>query len=89
MAHKAGKGSSKNGRDSNAQYLGVKVYGSQKIRQGSIILRQRGTRVMAGKNVFMSKDHTLHAAIDGIVKFERITRDKQRVCVYPAVGSAQ
>ena len=86
MAHKTGKGSSRNGRDSNPQHLGVKVYGDQKISMGSIILRQRGTRVMPGKNVFMSKVHTIHAAIDGIVRFERVTRDKKRVCVYPAAA---
>lgn len=89
MAHKTGKGSTRNGRDSNPQYLGVKVYGDQKIRQGSIIIRQRGTRVMPGKNVFISKDHTIHAAIDGIVKFERVSKDKKRVCVYPEAVAAK
>ncbi|MBU0580905.1 MAG: 50S ribosomal protein L27 [Candidatus Margulisbacteria bacterium] len=83
MAHKKGKGSSKNGRDSNPQFLGVKIYGSQQIKTGSIIVRQRGTKFLPGRNVFLSKDQTIHASIDGVVKFERVNKQKQRICVYP------
>jgi len=70
MAHKKGQGSSKNGRDSNPQYLGVKVYGGQEIRAGSIILRQRGTRFVPGFNVGQGKDDTLFALCDGVVEFQ-------------------
>ena len=69
MAHKKGQGSSRNGRDSNSQRLGVKVYGGQTIRAGGIIVRQRGTRFHAGENVGMGKDHTLFATADGKVQF--------------------
>ena len=85
MAHKKGKGSSKNGRDSGPQYLGVKVFGDQKIKNGSIIVRQRGTVFMPGKNVFISKDQTIHASMDGVVKFERVSKTKKRISVYPVV----
>ncbi len=88
MAHKTGKGSTRNGRDSGPQYLGVKVYGDQKIHSGSIIVRQRGTKFLPGKNVFLSKDHTIHAAIDGVVRFERVSHVKKRVCVYPVAVAA-
>lgn len=69
MAQKKGGGSTRNGRDSESKRLGVKVYGDQAINAGSIIVRQRGTRVHAGKNVGMGKDHTLYALKDGVVKF--------------------
>ncbi len=69
MAHKKGQGSSRNGRDSNPQYRGVKVYGGQKIRAGSIIVRQCGTRFKPGKNVGLGKDYTLFALCDGQVEF--------------------
>jgi large subunit ribosomal protein L27 len=82
MAHKKGKGSSNNGRDSNAQRLGVKVFGSQVVRAGNIIIRQRGTRVHPGKNVGIGSDDTLYALIDGVLKFERVTREKKKVSVY-------
>ena len=83
MAHKKGGGSSRNGRDSNAKRLGVKRYDGQFVRAGSIIIRQRGTRIDAGENVGVGRDHTLFATADGFVKFEYKTRDKKRVSVYP------
>jgi large subunit ribosomal protein L27 len=70
MAHKKGQGSSRNGRDSNSQRLGVKRFGGQQVRAGTIILRQRGTRWRAGLNVGLAKDHTLFALVDGHVRFE-------------------
>ncbi|MCL4513778.1 MAG: 50S ribosomal protein L27 [Candidatus Eremiobacteraeota bacterium] len=70
MAHKKGMGSSRNGRDSNAQYLGVKVFGSEKIKAGSIIMRQRGTKFYPGDGVGIGRDHTLFAKRDGVVQFE-------------------
>ncbi len=82
MAHKKGVGSSRNGRDSNAQRLGVKRYGGQWVTAGSIIVRQRGTRFLPGINVGMGKDNTLFALIDGKVAFERKGRNKKRVSVY-------
>jgi large subunit ribosomal protein L27 len=82
MAHKKGVGSSRNGRDSNSQRLGVKVYGGQTIRAGGIIIRQRGTRIHPGSNVGIGKDDTLFALIDGIVKFEAFGHDKKKVSVY-------
>ncbi len=83
MAHKKGGGSSRNGRDSNSQRLGVKRFGGQKVLAGSILVRQRGTRMHAGENVGVGSDDTLFALADGIVKFERIGKSKQRVSVYP------
>ncbi len=83
MAHKKGVGSSKNGRESESKRLGVKIFGGQKAIAGNIIVRQRGTKFHPGKNVYMGKDHTIHAAIDGIVKFE-IKRGKRKyISVYP------
>lgn len=70
MAHKKGVGSSRNGRDSNPQYLGVKKYGSEFVRAGNIIVRQRGTKFHPGKNVGIGKDDTIFSLIDGYVKFE-------------------
>ena len=71
MAHKKGQSSSRNGRDSNPQYLGVKVYGGQVINAGGIIIRQRGTRVHPGKNVGCGRDYTLYALSDGVVEFSK------------------
>ncbi len=82
MAHKKGVGSSKNGRDSNAQRLGIKVYGGQKITAGSIILKQRGTRFAAGNNVKRANDDSLFALIDGFVKYETKRNNKKHVSVY-------
>jgi large subunit ribosomal protein L27 len=86
MAHKKGVGSSKNGRDSNPQYMGVKRYGGQQVSAGSIIIRQRGTRVHPGDNVGKGKDCTLFSLIDGIVKFERKKAGRKFVSVYPAAN---
>lgn len=83
MAHKKGVGSSRNGRDSNPQYLGVKRYGGEVVTAGNIIIRQRGTKVHPGRNVGRGKDDTLFALADGIVTFERKDRKRQQVSVYP------
>lgn len=83
MAHKKGQGSSRNGRDSNAQRLGVKVFGGQKIHAGSIIVRQRGTKFHPGKNVGKGSDDTLFALIDGVVKFEYGRGHRKYASVYP------
>ena len=69
MAHKKGQGSSRNGRDSNAQYLGIKAYGGQRVSAGSILVRQRGTRFHPGRNVCRGRDDTLFALVDGVVRF--------------------
>ena len=82
MAHKKAGGSSKNGRDSNAQRRGVKVYGGQKVRAGNIIVRQLGTRIHPGENVGMGRDYTLFAKIDGHVAYERLGRSRKKVSVY-------
>ena len=84
MAHKKGVGSSKNGRESAAQRLGVKIWGGQSIIAGNIIVRQRGTVHYPGKNVGMGKDHTLFALVDGVVSFHRGQRDRSVVSVNPA-----
>ena len=81
MAHKKGVGSSKNGRDSQGQRLGVKRYSGQLVSAGSIIVRQRGTKIHPGTNVGRGKDDTLFAKISGIVRFEDFGRDKKRVSV--------
>ena len=83
MAHKKGVGSTRNGRDSNPSYLGVKRFGGQPVSAGSIIVRQRGTRIHAGRNVGRGRDDTLFSLIDGVVKFER-TRARNVVSVYAA-----
>jgi large subunit ribosomal protein L27 len=81
MAHKKGGGSSKNGRDSNAQRLGVKRFGGQSVLAGSILVRQRGTKFHPGTNVGIGSDDTLFALANGTVKFERIGKSKQRVSI--------
>jgi large subunit ribosomal protein L27 len=83
MAHKKGVGSSRNGRDSNPQFLGVKRYGGEVVTAGNIIIRQRGTKVHPGRNVGRGKDDTLFALTDGVVTFERKDRKRQQVSVYP------
>jgi len=83
MAHKKGVGSSRNGRDSNAKRLGVKVYGGSHVVAGNIIIRQRGTKFHPGRNVGIGRDDTLFSLIDGVVKFERYDRKRQQVSVYP------
>ncbi|MBN2284619.1 MAG: 50S ribosomal protein L27 [Deltaproteobacteria bacterium] len=84
MAHKKGQGSSRNGRDSQSQRRGVKVYGGQKISAGSIIIRQLGTKIHPGNNVGMGKDYTIFSKIDGYVKFERKDKTRKQVSVYDA-----
>lgn len=81
MAHKKGQGSTQNNRDSAGRRLGVKKFGSEFVRAGNIIVRQRGTKVHPGNNVGMGKDHTLYALIDGVVKFEHKDRNRQKVSV--------
>lgn len=83
MAHKKGVGSSRNGRDSNPQYLGVKRFGGEEVRAGGILVRQRGTRFHPGRNVGRGRDDTLFSLVDGVVKFERM-RARSVVSVYPA-----
>ncbi len=84
MAHKKGQGSTQNNRDSAGRRLGVKKFGGEKVIPGNIILRQRGTKVVAGNGVGMGKDHTLFALIEGTVAFDNVTRNKKRVSVIPA-----
>ena len=84
MAHKKAAGSSKNGRDSNAQRRGIKRYGGQEVLAGNILVRQVGTKIHPGVNVGMGKDFTLFALIDGIVTYERKGRDRKQVSVYTA-----
>ena len=83
MAHKKGVGSSRNGRDSEAQRLGVKIFGGQVVRAGNIIVRQRGTKFHPGQNVGKGTDDTLFAKVDGKVAFERKNRDTLKISVYP------
>jgi large subunit ribosomal protein L27 len=83
MAHKKGVGSSRNGRDSNPQYLGVKRFGGQHVTSGSILVRQRGTTFHPGRNVKIGSDDTLFAVSDGVVRFEKF-RGRKAVSVYPA-----
>ena len=83
MAHKKGVGSTRNGRDSNPQYLGVKRYGGEFVRAGGILVRQRGTVFQPGRNVKIGSDDTLFATVDGVVRFETVRRRKA-VSVYPA-----
>ena len=83
MAHKKGGGSSRNGRDSNPQYLGVKRYADERVQSGTILIRQRGTRFHPGHNVGMGRDHTLFAKIAGIVKFEG-GETRRKISVYPS-----
>ncbi|RNC72330.1 MAG: 50S ribosomal protein L27 [Desulfuromonadales bacterium] len=84
MAHKKGVGSTRNGRDSESKRLGCKKFGGENVRAGNIIYRQRGTKIHPGTNVGCGKDYTLFALIDGVVKFERLGRDRKKVSVYPA-----
>lgn len=84
MAHKKSSGSARNGRESNAKYLGVKKYGGEQVRAGHIIMRQRGTRIKPGRNVGLGRDHTLFATADGFVTYEHVSGGAKRVSVYPA-----
>ena len=83
MAHKKGGGSSRNGRDSQSQRLGVKRFGGEAVRAGNIIVRQRGTRFKPGNNVGLGKDYTIFSTIEGFVKFETVRGGRKRVSVYP------
>ena len=83
MAHKKGQGSTQNNRDSAGRRLGVKKFGGESVVAGNIIIRQRGTKVHPGKNMGMGKDHTLHAKVDGVVKFQKKKDDKSFVSVVP------
>ena len=84
MAHKKGGGSTRNGRDSHSKRLGVKRYGGQKVLGGTILVRQRGTKIHPGNNVGRGGDDTLFAKVDGIVTFERLGKFRKQVSVYPA-----
>lgn len=84
MAHKKGGGSTKNGRDSKSKRLGVKRYGGQTVTGGTILVRQRGTKIHPGTNVGKGSDDTLFSKIDGIVSFERLDKKRKKVSVYPA-----
>jgi large subunit ribosomal protein L27 len=88
MAHKKGQGSSRNGRDSNPQYRGVKVFAGETVSAGSILVRQLGTVIHPGSNVKLGRDFTLYSTVDGVVKYERLGRDRKKVSVYPAQASA-
>lgn len=84
MAHKKGGGSTRNGRDSESKRLGVKRADGELVRSGTIVVRQRGTQFWVGNNVGIGKDHTIYSMIDGVVRFETISRQKQRISVYPS-----
>jgi len=88
MAHKKGQGSSRNGRDSKAQYRGVKVFGGEQVSAGSILVRQVGSTFHAGNNVGTGKDYTLWAKIDGVVTFENDGKKRKRISVYQPEASA-
>jgi len=83
MAHKKAGGSSRNGRDSQGQRRGVKVFGGESVRAGNIIIRQLGTRIHPGRNVGMGRDFTIFAKIDGVVRYERLDKERKRVSVLP------
>ena len=83
MAHKKGVGSTRNGRDSHSKRLGIKRYGGEFVLAGTIILRQRGTKIKPGTNVGLGRDHTIFSLIDGLVQFEWHSADQKRVSVYP------
>ena len=84
MAHKKGVGSSRNGRDSGPKYLGVKRYASEQVVAGNIIVRQRGTKIHAGRNVGSGRDHTLFALVDGLVRYEWLGKGRRSVSIVPA-----
>jgi large subunit ribosomal protein L27 len=89
MAHKKGVGSSRNGRDSNPQYLGIKRFGGEAVTAGSILVRQRGTKFHAGRNVKRANDDSLFATVDGVVKFEWKDKGRQQISVYPAPAAVE
>ena len=83
MAHKKAGGSSRNGRDSQGQRRGVKIFGGENVRAGNILVRQVGTRIHPGRNVGMGRDFTLFARIDGVVRYERLDKERKRVSIIP------
>lgn len=85
MAHKKGSGSTKNGRDSNSKRLGIKKYGTEKVRAGNIIVRQKGSKFKLGNNVAQGRDYTIFSLIDGFVKFEKIKNTKKKISVYSSI----
>ena len=87
MAHKKGQGSSRNGRDTAGKRRGIKVFAGETVAIGNILVRQLGTRIHPGVGVGMGRDHTIFATADGVVKYERVGRDRKRVSVYPAQSS--
>ena len=89
MASKKAAGSTKNGRDSQSKRLGVKRFGGQNVKAGTIIVRQRGTKFSMGNNVGMGRDHTIFSKVDGQVKFERVDKRKQKISVYPPTENGQ
>lgn len=89
MAHKKGGGSSRNGRDSNPQMLGVKIYAGQAVNAGAILVRQRGSRIAPGSGVGIGRDHTLFALVEGTVKYERVGKDGRRASVAPNAQDAK
>lgn len=88
MASKKAGGSTKNGRDSQSKRLGVKRFGGETVTPGTIIVRQRGTKYHLGNNVKMGRDHTIYSVVEGLVKFERFTKEKFKVSVYPRTATA-
>ncbi|MNL37664.1 50S ribosomal protein L27 [compost metagenome] len=86
MASKKAGGSTKNGRDSQSKRLGVKRFGGEKVLPGTIIVRQRGTKFHMGNNVKMGRDHTIYSVIEGLVKFERFSKERFKISVYPKAG---
>jgi large subunit ribosomal protein L27 len=89
MAHKKGTGSTRNGRDSNAQRLGVKRFGGQVVKAGNILVRQRGSKFHPGNNVGVGRDYTLFALVDGVVTFERKGKSGKKVSIYPVTQAAE
>nr|YP_010336076.1 ribosomal protein L27 [Tsunamia transpacifica]QUE27967.1 ribosomal protein L27 [Tsunamia transpacifica]UNJ14482.1 ribosomal protein L27 [Tsunamia transpacifica] len=83
MAHKKGSGSTRNGRDSNAQRLGIKKYGGEIVKIGQIVVRQRGTRFKAGNHIGVGKDHTLYALVDGKIEFRTIKNNQKKINIIP------
>jgi len=88
MAHKKGVGSTRNGRDSNPQYRGVKKFGGEQVTAGSIIIRQCGTQYHPGRNVGLGSDYTIYSLIEGVVKFEHKSKSRYKVSVYPVAENA-
>jgi large subunit ribosomal protein L27 len=88
MAHKKGLGSTRNNRDSNPKYLGIKKFGGQTVLAGNILVRQRGTQWKPGSNVGVGRDHTLFALVDGVVRFETAGKARQKISVYPPATAA-